>query len=163
MTAVSLSAHSRANSTVCPCANANVGTARDATRASVGRTWRSRIFGQAKVLTIIDLSPASISIAGGYKVVDGGDDVENKPSACHDHEPFRIVRRRGCMRALTQGSIRPTSAWPDFALIRFPEFTAVLVRLHDRLSPPRLTGAFFSQRQRIGRGLHEHLQDWRDA
>jgi hypothetical protein len=43
------------------------------------------------------------SIAGSYKVMDGGDDVESEPNARHDDEPSMIVR--------------PISVWPDFGLI----------------------------------------------
>jgi hypothetical protein len=48
------------------------------------------------------------SIAGSYKVVDGGDGVECEPSAPHDDKPSMIVR--------------PISVWPDFGLI---DLTAV--------------------------------------
>jgi len=58
------------------------------------------------------------------------------------------------MRDLTRRSARPISVGLDLALIHFAEFMAVLP---DRLSPPRLTDAFVSERQRTGLGLHDNL------
>src|SRR5882757_5926845 len=112
MTVVSFSAHSRANCPACPCAIPLIVMAREAPRASAGSTRRSRNLAQAKVLTVIDLSPASISIAGSYNVVDGGDDVECEPAARHDDEPSRVVRQ--------------ISVWPDFRLIDFADVMAIL-------------------------------------
>jgi len=55
---------------------------------------------------------ASISIAGSYEMMDGGDDEECEPGARHDDCPSMIVRRKGVS--------------PDFGLIEFGDITAVL-------------------------------------
>src|SRR5258705_4371751 len=106
MTVVSFSAHSWANCPTCPCAVALIVIAREAPRATAGSTRRSRNLGQAKVvLTTIDPLLVVGSIAGSYKVVNRGDDVECKPGARHDDCPSMIVRRK-CVS-------------PDFRLIEF--------------------------------------------
>ena len=53
-----------------------------------------------------------LSIAGGYQMMDGGDDVECEPSARHDDRPSMIVRRKGVS--------------PDFGLLKFRYIAAVL-------------------------------------
>src|SRR5712692_8302157 len=112
MTVTSFRAHSRANGPACACAIAPIVIAKEATRVSAGSRRRSRHLDQTKVLTTIDSLLVMGSIAGSYKGVDRGDDVECEPGARHDDDPAMIVRRR--------------CALPDVALIGFGDVTAVL-------------------------------------
>src|SRR5712691_8694957 len=115
MTVTSFRAHSRANGPVCHCATALMVIAREATRASAGSRRRSRSLGKAKVLTTIDPLLVVGSIAGSYKAVNRGDDVEREPGARHDD-----------WTDAAPSIDRWIGVSSDFALSEFGHITAIL-------------------------------------